>query len=68
MIVNGCVVDFEKVVDTKSIQVYRQDTHLYLRKGGIDYKFNIKELINKRKINVKNINNKYITYEVCNYD
>ena len=63
MIISGSVFDFEKIIDTKRIEVYRQDTHIYIRKGLVDYKFNVKDLLNKMEIqivvkpNLENIDN-----------
>lgn len=68
MIISGSIYDFENVVDTKKIKVYRQDTHIYLRKGMIDYKFNVKDLLDKKIIKISNSDDKYTTYEVCNYE
>lgn len=68
MIISGSIYDFENVVDTKKIKVYRQDTHIYIRKGMIDYKFNVKDLLNKKIIKISNSDDKYTTYEVCNYE
>lgn len=68
MIINGSIYDFENVVDTKKIKVYRQDTHIYIRKGMIDYKFNVKDLLDKKIIKISNSDDKYTTYEVCNYE
>lgn len=68
MIISGSIYDFENVVDTKKIKVYRQDTHIYIRKGMIDYKFNVKDLLDKKIIKISNSDDKYTTYEVCNYE
>lgn len=68
MVISGSIYDFENVVDTKKIKVYRQDTHIYLRKGMIDYKFNVKDLLDKKIIKISNSDDKYTTYEVCNYE
>lgn len=68
MVISGSIYDFENVVDTKKIKIYRQDTHIYLRKGMIDYKFNVKDLLDKKIIKISNSDDKYTTYEVCNYE
>lgn len=68
MVISGSIYDFENIVDTKKIKVYRQDTHIYLRKGMIDYKFNVKDLLDKKIIKISNSDDKYTTYEVCNYE
>lgn len=68
MIISGSVFDFEKVVDTKRIEVYKQDTHIYIRKGLVDYKFNVKDLLNKKIIKKTKSDDKYVTYEVINYE
>lgn len=68
MIISGSIYDFENVVDTKKIKVYRQDTHIYIRKGMTDYKFNVKDLLDKKIIKISNSDDKYTTYEVCNYE
>lgn len=68
MIISGSVFDFEKVVDTKRIEVYRQDAHIYVRKGLVDYKFNVKDLLNKKIIKKTKSDDKYVTYEVINYE